>query len=150
MSERRLTFAMRHRMATDLRKARPADWDEIERLLYIQASRKSNLYAQEIIRVAHALRTYSNTQSMSPETLATATHAELRNGKLNEQDQVRQSLERLDHMLADDAFAFDMSQYKSVAELCKQCGAPRQITFKQTRSADEGMTMIVLPCAKCQ
>lgn len=136
-------------MCAKLSVFRPSDWVDIERLLFIKAAGKASVYTQSIIRITWAISCIKGVDSWSPTKLTNATHQELRCGTESAQDKVKRSLGALDRILASNPVNFDMSSYKSVAEKCKKCGAPLKITFKQTRSADEGMTMIQLPCAEC-
>jgi len=60
------------------------------------------------------------------------------------------AMTELDNLLSIDSDStFDMSGYYKTAPMCKSCGNLLLVTFKQKRSADEGMTMVTLPCASC-
>ena len=103
-------------------------------------------YTQQLLRQAYNCDKYPLNRNVAPAILMQQDHTLLRHNEPSTYQEMVNDIAELHEILEDDTIEFNMDQYKNRLKRCKRCGDELMITMKQTRSGDEGMTMIVLPC----
>ena len=103
-------------------------------------------YTQQMLRLVTNCTKYPPNREVAPAVLMQQDHTLLRHNAQSEYQKTVDNIAELHKILEDDTIDFDMDQYKKQLKRYKRCGDELMITMKQTRSGDEGMTMIVLPC----
>ena len=121
-------------------------WQNVEAAVYAFSRRNVWRYRSHMLAVtaSAALRDADVATDAAAETFVASVCA------APIHDECDAEHEQLTRILEDESASFNMEAFKSQSHCCKKCGAVLMVTFKQTRSADEGMTMITLPCAKCE
>jgi len=138
------TFAERDRAVKAFQGlAPPAQWLQIESDAYVDSNRNWGRYMSRMAELTLMLKADPELAELDPAELRTRQAGSRALAELGEK------LQELEEILASDAGGFDMSEFKAKQRTCKQCGGLLLVTFKQTRSADEGMTMVTLPCETC-
>lgn len=140
------TFAERFHAAAPLQTHidDPNWWLTVESHVYADSGRNWGKYMSRMSALAMAIAT-------SPKALTSMPAVEVRHAYTDEGflNGLTKRLQDLQAIIDSDVGGFDMSAYREHQRTCKRCGELLLVSFKQTRSADEGMTMVVLPCPKC-
>jgi DNA-directed RNA polymerase subunit M/transcription elongation factor TFIIS len=143
----------RFRVCLHLRRLHP-QWRELEHLIFtkhLAANQCLNTskYYQDVLALSYNLERFPSID-LDIHSLVTCNHKDLRGGENTRCELMKQNIAQIKKSLENSEIDFDTSKFQNAKRKCKKCGNTLMITFEQRRSADEGMTEVILPCENPQ